>query len=259
PDLDRRIAASRDQESAVGAERHAADEAGVAAKVAHQRTGVAVPDLHGAVLPRRGDPPAIFGAERHGVDLAIVSPEGSEFLAGLHVPDLDGVLLAPRRQPPAVRAEGHVQTRPGNPRAEGEAGFLLLVQALLVPARRVPEVYLAVAARRSQVPAVPAGDPSSGFPAASTKRADPCGRPGIPDLHLSTVTSRDQVRPVGVERQGVERRGAARGREREGFLSVPRVPDLDGMLPTIPARRGDPLAAGVPGQAEDNVRVGVEL
>ena len=58
PDLDRVIAASRDQAPAVGAERHAADEAGVAAEAADQRTGVAVPDLHGAVLTRRGDPPA---------------------------------------------------------------------------------------------------------------------------------------------------------------------------------------------------------
>src|SRR5262249_23554639 len=139
PNLDRMIAASRDQAPAVWAERQAADEAGVTPEAADQLSGVTVPDFHGAVLPRRGDPPgvapprrgapqAVGGTERHGVDLPVVSPEGLEFLAGLHVPDLDRVFLTPRHQPLAVRAERHVQTRPGDPGAEGERGFLLLVQ-----------------------------------------------------------------------------------------------------------------------------------
>src|SRR5215471_18467956 len=50
PDLDRMVAASRDQQPAVGAERQAADEAGVAAEAADQLSGVTVPDFHGAVL-----------------------------------------------------------------------------------------------------------------------------------------------------------------------------------------------------------------
>src|SRR5262245_695785 len=130
---------------------------------------MAVPDFHGAILPARGDPPAIVvGAERKGVDLTPVSPEGGlEFLAGLYVPDLEGVLLPPRRQPPAVRAEGHVHTRPGDPRAKGAARFLLLVEA-----RRVPELHDPVAARRSQVFAVAAKHHSADFPAVGIERAD---------------------------------------------------------------------------------------
>src|SRR5262245_37770788 len=82
PHLHRLIAASRDQESAVGAERHADDEAGVTAEGADQLSGIAVPDFHRAVLPGGGDPPAIVvGTERQGVDLPAVSlravpPEG---------------------------------------------------------------------------------------------------------------------------------------------------------------------------------------
>src|SRR5262249_7601998 len=148
PDLDRSIAASRHQEPPIGAERQAGHEAGVAAEAADQLSGVAVPDFHGAVLTRRGDPPAsLIGAERQGVDLAVMSPEGLKKLARgvvLQVPDLDRILLAPGCQPQAVRAEGHVETRSsGDPRAE-QARFLVLLQAL-----RVPEFHFAVAARRS--------------------------------------------------------------------------------------------------------------
>src|SRR5262245_54132970 len=127
PDHRSLITASRDQPSAVGAERQAADEAGVTAEVANYLSGATIPDLHCAVLTRRGDPPAlVVGAECQGVDLPIVAPEGREKLpAGLHVPDLERVLLAPRRQPPAVGAEGHIQTRSGNPRLKDDAGFLL--------------------------------------------------------------------------------------------------------------------------------------
>src|SRR5262245_33560586 len=120
PDLDRMIAASRDQAPAIGAERHAGHEAGVAAEVADQLTGVAVPDFHGAVLTPRRDPAAIVvRAESHGVDVPVVSLKGPTRLAVLHVPDLDRVRLTPGRQPPAVRAEGHTQTRTGDPRANG--------------------------------------------------------------------------------------------------------------------------------------------
>src|SRR5262245_11403458 len=84
PDLHRLIPASRDQAPAVGAERQAADEAGVTAEAADQLSGVAVPDFHGAVFARSGDPPAILvGAERQGIDRATVfSLEGLTFLAG---------------------------------------------------------------------------------------------------------------------------------------------------------------------------------
>src|SRR5262245_52690642 len=149
PDLGGKIAASRDQALAVGAERHAVDEAQVTAESVDQLARVAVPDSHGAILPGRGDPPVI-GAESQGVDLTLVAPEGGlDFLAGPYVPDLDRVLLTARRQPLAVRAEGHVHTRPGDPRAKGAARSLLLVEA-----HRVPELDLPVAARRSQVRAV---------------------------------------------------------------------------------------------------------
>src|SRR6516162_5149874 len=111
------IAASRDQEPAVGAECQAADDASVTAERADQGTGMTVPDSHGAVLAGRGSPSAfVVGAERQGVNVALVSPEGQKFLAGLHVPDLDRVPLASRRQPLAIRAERHAQTRTGDPR-----------------------------------------------------------------------------------------------------------------------------------------------
>src|SRR5262245_11071735 len=125
------IAASRDQQPAIGAERQAADKAGVTAEAADQLSGVAVPDFHGAVLTRRGEPFSV-GAERHGVDVSVVSLEGLKRLAVLHVPDLDGVRRTPGRQPSAVQAEGHTQTRTGDARAKGVARSFLLVQALLV-------------------------------------------------------------------------------------------------------------------------------
>src|SRR5262245_47728213 len=116
PDLDRMVAASRDQPSAVGAEPQAADDAGVASEAADQLSSRTVCDVHGAVLTRRGDPPALLvGAERQGVALAAMPPQGLKFHAVLQVPDLARVPLTPRRQPPAVRAEGHVQTRPRDP------------------------------------------------------------------------------------------------------------------------------------------------
>src|SRR4051794_40222971 len=133
PDLDRVIVAPRDQAPAVGAERHAADEADMAAEGAEQISGFAVPDLHGAVLARRGDPPAGAGAEGHGADVPAVSPQGSQLVPGLHVQELDRVVLAARRQTPAVRAERDVQTVPGDPRPEDAAGVLLLLQSGRVP------------------------------------------------------------------------------------------------------------------------------
>src|SRR5688572_21409974 len=135
PDLDRVIATSRDQAAAIGGERNAGDDTGMAAEGAKRRAGAAVPDLHRAVLARRGEPPAVVvGAEGDGVDVTAVFVEGVQLALALHVPDLDSVLLAPRRQAPAVRAERHVQIRPGNVRAVGElADGLLLVQTGRVP------------------------------------------------------------------------------------------------------------------------------
>src|SRR5262249_8521940 len=107
PNLHGRIPASREQPPAVGTERHAADKACVTAEGADQPVlCVRTPDLPGAVLTRRGDPPAlVVGAEGHGTDVPGVSPEGSQLVAGLHVPDLDGVPFASRHQAPAVGAE----------------------------------------------------------------------------------------------------------------------------------------------------------
>src|SRR5262245_58803959 len=93
------IAASRNQVPAVGAERQAADKAGVTAEVALQLSAVAVPDFHGTVFTCCGDPPAIVvGTERHRVDLpAMLSPERQNIVACLDVPNDDGVLLTRRR------------------------------------------------------------------------------------------------------------------------------------------------------------------
>src|SRR5262249_6788340 len=136
--------------------------------------------------------------ERQGVDLTAVSPEGPEFLAGLHVPDLDRVLLTSRRQPPAIRAEGHVHTRSGDPRADGwDTGFLLLVEA-----RRVPELHDPVAAHRSQVRAVAAKHQRADFPFVAIERVDRLAGLSIPYSHGSIAFSRDQVAAVGAERHG---------------------------------------------------------
>src|SRR5262249_42569330 len=129
PYLHRLIAASRDQAPAVGAERHAADQACVTAEVADERARVAGPDFHDAVFTRRGEPPAVLvGAESDGVDFSVMSLEGPKLLACLDVPDFDRVLLTSCGQPLAIRAEGHVHARPRHPRLKGEARLLLLVE-----------------------------------------------------------------------------------------------------------------------------------
>src|SRR5687767_3155649 len=133
PNLHGLIPAPRDQTGTVD-ERQAADEAGMAAEVPEQFSGVAVPHLHGAVLTRRGDPPATgVGAEGHGTDVPTVPFEGFQLPAGLHVPDLDGVPFASRYQAPAVRAECQGQTPAAVLRAEALAGFLFLLQAGRIP------------------------------------------------------------------------------------------------------------------------------
>ena len=69
----------------------------MAAEAVDQLPAEGVPDFHGAVLSRRGDPPALgVGAEGRGPDVPAVSPEDLHLL-GLQVPDLDRILLAPRR------------------------------------------------------------------------------------------------------------------------------------------------------------------
>src|SRR5262249_55494616 len=158
----------RDQELAVGAEREGGDASHVTAEAVHQRPGLAVPDLHGAILSRRGDPPATgVGAERRRPDVPAMSAETVELLACLHVPDLDRVLLPPRDQAPAVRTERQVESKPGGPRAEGAASLLLLPQS-----GRVPELHRAVTARRSQVPTVGAETQPLNIPVVVAERAD---------------------------------------------------------------------------------------
>src|SRR5262249_37840438 len=157
---------------------------------------VAVPDSHGAVLTRRGDPPAIVvGAERQGVHLPVVSPKGIQLLAGLHVPDLDRVPLASRSQPPAVRAEGDSHTIPRGPCLKRVTRFLLLVEAL-----RVPEFHDPVAARRSEVLAITAKHQSEDFPFVGIERADLLAGFSIPYFYGSIESTRYQVAAAGAER-----------------------------------------------------------
>src|SRR5262249_30975860 len=198
------------------------------------------------------DPSSIaVGAERQGVDLTLVSPEDLEFLAGLDVPDLDRVLLTSRRQPPPVRAEGHVHTRPGDPRAKSSARSLLLVEA-----HRVPELDLPVAARRSQVPAVAAKDQSADFPSVGTEHiilADRLPGPCIPYVHGSIASSRDQVAAVGAESHCAVWQGlfCLWGREAEACAFGLRVPDPNGIDTNgigPRAERSDEMAFGVPGR-----------
>src|SRR5262245_13790609 len=155
----------------------------MAAEAPEQTSGVAIPDLHGAVLARRGDPPAV-GAEGHGTDVPTVPFEGFQLLTGLHVPDLDGVPFASRHQAPAVRAERDRQTISAVLRAD-LAGFLFLLH--------IPQVNLPVAARRSQVQAVGAErhPPDPRLPVVGAKRADRIAGPRVPDLHGSVRSPRD--------------------------------------------------------------------
>src|SRR5262249_47340549 len=182
PDLYGLVPTSRNQEPAVGAERQAGDEARVAAEAADQRPGVAVPDFHGTVFPRRGDPLALgVGAERRRPDVSAMSPEGL-LLAGLDVPDLYRVLLTPRDQAPAVGAERQRHNPGVGVRAEGPARLLLLAQT-----GRVPEFHRSVAVRRSEVQAVAAKNKSSDPTlVVGVERADFLVGPRVPDLHSSS-------------------------------------------------------------------------
>src|SRR5262249_58662269 len=127
PDFHGLVPTPREQPPAVGAEGHAADKSGVAAEAAHQLAAVAVPDFHGAILTRGGDPAAaLVRTEGDGVDFPAVPSQGSlQLLRGLDVPDHDRVVLTPRCQAPAIGAERHVQTRhDGGPRLKRLAGVL---------------------------------------------------------------------------------------------------------------------------------------
>src|SRR4051794_1030271 len=70
------------------------------------RDGRTVPELHQAVLVRRGDAPAV-GAERRAIENARMTPQGDQLLAGRRVPELDRLIPACRGDPPAVGAERH--------------------------------------------------------------------------------------------------------------------------------------------------------
>src|SRR5262249_47547601 len=167
---------------------------------------------------------------------------------GLQVPDLDRVPLTAHGQPPAIRAEGHVDTRPGDPRAKDEASFFLLVQAALVQPLRIPEFYGPVAARRSQLLAVLAKHQSADIPFLFIERADRLAGLSLPYVHGATALSRNQVAAVGAERHGTVWQGEIllSGREFEDFPLGPRVPDSNG----IDTNRGNAMAFGVPGQTE---------
>src|SRR5262245_3534677 len=85
PDFHGPIADPRDQEPASGAECecHAADHSRVTAE-AVDCLGVAVPDFHGLILLRPGDPPTVaVGAERRRPDIPAMSREGPGFPIGL--------------------------------------------------------------------------------------------------------------------------------------------------------------------------------
>src|SRR5262249_62178301 len=59
PDFHRVVTAAGVQPPAVGAERQATDQTGVAAEAADQVPAPAIPDLHGAVFACGGDPAAV--------------------------------------------------------------------------------------------------------------------------------------------------------------------------------------------------------
>src|SRR5689334_18690262 len=80
PDLDRVIAASRDEALALGDERQAADEARMAAQRAPRLPGCRVPDSYRGVLAGGGEPAAV-GVEDHGTDVAGVPAQGFQFPA----------------------------------------------------------------------------------------------------------------------------------------------------------------------------------
>src|SRR5262249_55263603 len=86
-----------------------------------------VPELHGVILARRGDLPAVE-AERHAPDLGGVAAQGElgsrRRLGGRHTPDVDGVLVAGHHEPLAVGAERQVAAYRGVVCAEIEEGLL---------------------------------------------------------------------------------------------------------------------------------------
>src|SRR6476660_2856744 len=105
PSLHGLVPASREQQLAVGTERQAGDQAEVAAEVTNQLPAAAVPNFHGAVFARRGEPPAlVIGTERRGPDFAGL-PRQNLHVLGLQIPNLDRILLTSGDQPLAVRAE----------------------------------------------------------------------------------------------------------------------------------------------------------
>src|SRR5262245_18314472 len=76
PSLHGLVSASREQVSAVGAESDTVDEPEMAAEIVDQLSAAGVPNLHGGVLPGRGDPPTLeVGAEGRRPDVPAVSPE----------------------------------------------------------------------------------------------------------------------------------------------------------------------------------------
>src|SRR5438132_13457031 len=101
--------------------------------------GCGLPDLHGPVLPRRGEALAV-GAERHAEDALPVPLESEDLLASGRVPNLrfpvgwlpfPAVAGARGGQAPAIGAEYHALHRAG-------VGFP--VQGFLV-ALHVPDPY----------------------------------------------------------------------------------------------------------------------
>ena len=213
PDLDRLIAASRDQAPAVGAERHAADEAGVTAEGADQLPGAAVPDLHGAVLTRRGDPPAIVvGAERHGVNVPACVPGGSAAPCRSRTSQILTVFSSPpvaSRRPSGLKATFTLGPGTRASRVRRGSGFpsrcslsrRVASQSFTIPSplaeARCPPSRLKTTPRisRSWVPSVPTSRPVS----ASQTCTAPFRSP------------RDQVAAVGAERHGEVRQAPEPG------------------------------------------------
>src|SRR5262245_29857012 len=210
PDLDRGIAASRNQALAVGAERQAHDHAGVAAQPVPPLQGCRVPEGNRGVLARGGEPAAVR-AERHRVDIPGVAVEGAQQAPGLGVPDLDGVLLGCRDQALAVRTERRAVPLANEAHGKREKGLLGLPQPRWIPA---PELGGPVVARRHEALAVGAERQAPDVLAVPADDADFLASFRVPNLYcmilplldgLAVDLVHEDIAAVGTARHAVWR------------------------------------------------------
>src|SRR5215470_17039185 len=109
PDRNHIVAPPGGEQAAVGAEHHAECVHGLIRKIQHDLSGACVPDGHGAVPARRGDPVALR-VERRLPDQARVTFEGTNqrpdgAIYRSSIPNSHGLVIAGGDQAAAVGTE----------------------------------------------------------------------------------------------------------------------------------------------------------